>query len=78
MNQDKVTEKLRAGLFKPNCALGMKCFFIIPLPLSSQRLNRGTVLIDLFMRLGYITPDNEENYMKLATRTHGRFSYELW
>ncbi|KAF5350431.1 hypothetical protein D9756_008664 [Leucocoprinus leucothites] len=57
MNQDKVTEKLRAGLFKPNC---------------------GIVLIDLFMRLGYITPDNEPNYMALATRLRGRFRYSLW
>jgi len=57
MTQDKLIEKLRLGLFKPNCAL---------------------VLIDLFIRLGYITPDNEPDFMNIVTRLHSRFDYEQW
>ncbi|KAG6895797.1 hypothetical protein C0992_012461, partial [Termitomyces sp. T32_za158] len=51
----EVVQKMRAGLFKPNCAL---------------------VLIDLFIRLGYITPENEGDYMKIITRLHGTFDLE--
>ncbi|KAF9467223.1 nudix hydrolase 20 [Collybia nuda] len=54
---DDIIQKMRAGLFKPDCAL---------------------VLIDLFIRLGYITPENEPDFMKIVTRLHGRFDYERW
>ncbi|KAF9467226.1 nudix hydrolase 20 [Collybia nuda] len=57
LSQNAVIQKMRAGLFKPNCAL---------------------VLIDLFIRLGYITPENEPDYMKIVTRLHGQFDYERW
>ncbi|KAF9011786.1 nudix hydrolase 20 [Cyathus striatus] len=57
LTQDEILQKLRAGLFKPNCAM---------------------VLIDLFIRLGYITPDNESNYMQIVTRLHGQFNYDRW
>jgi len=57
LTQDEVTAKLRAGLFKPNCAL---------------------VLLDFFIRLGYITPDNEPEFMKIVPRLHGRFDYDRW
>ncbi|KAF5348027.1 hypothetical protein D9758_010035 [Tetrapyrgos nigripes] len=57
LTQNQVISKMRAGLFKPNCAL---------------------VLIDLFIQLGYITPDNEADYMKISTRLHGRFDYDHW
>ncbi|KAF5384444.1 hypothetical protein D9615_003403 [Tricholomella constricta] len=53
----EVIQKMRAGLFKPNCAL---------------------VLIDLFIRLGYLTPENEPDYMKIITRLHGTFDLERW
>ncbi|KAG6901825.1 hypothetical protein C0995_007532 [Termitomyces sp. Mi166 len=52
-----VVQKMRAGLFKPNCAL---------------------VLIDLFIRLGYVMPENEPDYMKIITRLHGTFDLERW
>ncbi|KAJ3874201.1 NUDIX hydrolase domain-like protein [Lentinula edodes] len=42
------------------------------------KANCALVLIDLFIRLGYITPDNEPEYMKIITRLHGRFEYEKW
>ncbi|TFK31260.1 nudix hydrolase 20 [Crucibulum laeve] len=40
--------------------------------------NCALVLIDLFIRLGYVTPDNEPEFMKIVTRLHGRFNYERW
>ncbi|KAG6836281.1 hypothetical protein H0H93_009553 [Arthromyces matolae] len=54
---DKVVQNMRAGLFKPNCAL---------------------VLVDLFVRLGYITPENEPDYLSIVTRLHGTFDFERW
>ncbi|KAI0074920.1 hypothetical protein K474DRAFT_1664824 [Panus rudis PR-1116 ss-1] len=53
----EVISKLRAGLFKANCAL---------------------VLIDFLINQGYITPDNEPDYLEIVTRMHGRFDYEHW
>ncbi len=43
MNQDKVTEKLRAGLFKPNCGLG-KWFT----PSTKPELNQAQCLLTFF------------------------------
>ncbi|KAI0787007.1 NUDIX hydrolase domain-like protein [Abortiporus biennis] len=53
----EVVEKMRAGLFKANCAV---------------------VLIDFMIRHGYITPDNEPDFLEIITRLHGRFDYERW
>ncbi|KAE9402651.1 hypothetical protein BT96DRAFT_879286 [Gymnopus androsaceus JB14] len=39
--------------------------------------NCALVIIDLLIRLGYITPDNEPDFMKIITRMHGRFEYDL-
>ncbi|TFK75586.1 nudix hydrolase 20 [Pluteus cervinus] len=57
LNQGEVIDRMRAGLFKPNCAI---------------------VLIDLFIRRGIITPENEPDYMEIITRLHGRFNYASW
>ncbi|KAJ7291805.1 nudix hydrolase 20 [Mycena rebaudengoi] len=57
MQQDEILGKMRAGQFKPNCAV---------------------VLIDLFIRLGYITPDNEPDFMRIVTNLHTQFDYERW
>ncbi|KIY49834.1 nudix hydrolase 20 [Fistulina hepatica ATCC 64428] len=57
LDQDEVVRRLRAGRFKPNCAL---------------------VLIDLFMRLGHITPENEPDYLRIQTRLHGDLCYHSW
>ncbi|KAJ7645804.1 NUDIX hydrolase domain-like protein [Mycena rosella] len=57
LDKAQVETAMRAGRFKPNCAV---------------------VLIDLFIRLGYITPDNEPDYLKIATALHTRFDYERW
>ncbi|KAJ7054781.1 nudix hydrolase 20 [Mycena amicta] len=42
------------------------------------KANCAAVLIDLFIRLGYITPDNEPEYMKIVTGLHTQFDYERW
>ncbi|KAJ7141559.1 nudix hydrolase 20 [Mycena filopes] len=40
--------------------------------------NCAVVLIDLFLRLGYITPDIEPDFLKIVTSLHTRFDYEQW
>ncbi|KAF7342958.1 Thiamine pyrophosphokinase [Mycena venus] len=40
--------------------------------------NCASVLIDLFVRLGHITPDNEPDFMRIVTRLHTQFDYERW
>ncbi|KAF8902550.1 nudix hydrolase 20 [Gymnopilus junonius] len=40
--------------------------------------NCGLVILDLFIRLGYITPDNEPEFMKIIRRLHGDFDYGFW
>ncbi|KAJ7732778.1 NUDIX hydrolase domain-like protein [Mycena maculata] len=57
MDKAQVEAEMRAGRFKPNCAV---------------------VTIDLFIRLGYITPDNEPEYLKIVTALHTKFDYERW
>ncbi|KAK7682760.1 hypothetical protein QCA50_014143 [Cerrena zonata] len=53
----EVEARVRAGLFKPNCAL---------------------VFIDFMINHGYITADNEPDFLEIVTRLHGRFDYEKW
>ncbi|KAF5392882.1 hypothetical protein D9757_000870 [Collybiopsis confluens] len=57
LDQTTVIAKMKAGKFKPNCAL---------------------VIIDLLIALGYLTPDNEPEFMQIVTRLHGRFDYDRW
>ncbi|KAH9474577.1 hypothetical protein JR316_0013039 [Psilocybe cubensis] len=40
--------------------------------------NCGLVILDLFIRLGYITPDNEPDFLKIINRLHGTFDYAIW
>jgi len=40
--------------------------------------NCALVIIDLLVRLGYITPDNEADFTQIVTRLHGRFDYDIW
>ncbi|KAF7291320.1 Thiamine pyrophosphokinase [Mycena indigotica] len=42
------------------------------------KANCAAVLVDLFVRLGHITPDNEPDYMNIITGLHTRFDYDLW
>ncbi|KAJ7446558.1 NUDIX hydrolase domain-like protein [Mycena latifolia] len=57
LDKDQIDSAMRAGRFKPNCAVA---------------------LIDLFIRLGYITPDNEPDFLKIVTALHTTFDYERW
>jgi thiosulfate reductase cytochrome b subunit len=36
------------------------------------------VLVDLFIRTGLLTPENEPHFLELTTRMRGRFEYERW
>ncbi|EIN13181.1 hypothetical protein PUNSTDRAFT_94168 [Punctularia strigosozonata HHB-11173 SS5] len=40
--------------------------------------NTALVLIDFMIRNGFITPDNEPDFVSILTRLHGRFEYERW
>lgn len=67
--------KMRAGLFKPNCAGGM--------PFTANYANQipqpvFPALIDFMIGHGYMTPDNEPDFVEIITRLHGRFDYERW
>jgi len=73
MTHDVIIQKMHEGLFKPNCALGSFKFAVLLIALILL-----SVLIDLLIRLGYITPDNEPDFMKILTRLHGTFDFERW
>ena len=73
LTEHEVIEKMRQALFKPNCALGT---YISSLFFHTDY--QSTVLIDFFMRHGYITPDNEPDYAEIITRLHGRFGHDKW
>lgn len=36
------------------------------------------VVIDFLIRHGYLTPDNEPDYLNIVTRMHTRFDQERW
>ena len=67
-------KRMKAGLFKPNCAVGELsptsratfAFFLNPHP----------VIIDFMIRHGFITPDNEGDFLDITTRIHRRFDFE--
>ncbi|KAF5325389.1 hypothetical protein D9619_009882 [Psilocybe cf. subviscida] len=40
--------------------------------------NCSVVIVDLFIRLGYIMPESEPNFMKIMTRLHSSFQYDMW
>ncbi|KAF7305599.1 Thiamine pyrophosphokinase [Mycena chlorophos] len=42
------------------------------------KANCAVVLIDLFLRLGYITPDNEPDFLRIVTGLHTQFDYDRW
>ncbi|KAJ7292148.1 hypothetical protein C8J57DRAFT_1044748 [Mycena rebaudengoi] len=47
--------------------------------MCAGRFNPGyTVLADLFIRLRYITPNNEPDFMRILTSLHSQFDYERW
>ncbi|KAA1472786.1 hypothetical protein DENSPDRAFT_839153 [Dentipellis sp. KUC8613] len=40
--------------------------------------NCGLVLLDFLIRKGYVTPDDEPDFMEIITRLHGRFDIDKW
>lgn len=39
--------------------------------------NCGLVIVDFLMRHGYVTPENEPNYLEIVTRIHRRFPFPM-
>ncbi|KZT26170.1 hypothetical protein NEOLEDRAFT_274168 [Neolentinus lepideus HHB14362 ss-1] len=72
--------------FRPKPLDGeVEAFELLPLDEVLKRMRLGlfkancaVVIIDFLIRKGFITPDNEPNYMEILTRMHSRFEYEKW
>lgn len=58
MDKDTVWHHILAGAFKPNCTLGTCTDTLTP------------VLLDFFIRHGWLTPDMEPDYTKLVALLH--------
>ncbi|KAI0772776.1 NUDIX hydrolase domain-like protein [Trametes elegans] len=63
----------------------VESFELMPLAKAVEHMRAGlfkyncaVVLIDLMVRKGIITPDNEPDYQEIVTRLHGRFDYDRW
>ena len=74
MSVDEVLSCMRAGEFKPNCALGASSFSFLGIALTVA----SQVLIDFLVRHGYLTPENEPRYVEINQRLHGQFDLERW
>lgn len=72
--------------FKPRPLDGeVECFELMSQERVIEKLragqfkpNCGLVILNLFIRLGFITPDNEPDFMKIITRLHGQFDLSKW
>lgn len=82
MPLEKVLRHMRAGEFKPNCAIGtfFASFSLFHRLVSSELSLTGmlTVVIEFLIRHGLITAENEPNLIEIITRLHGRFGFERW
>ncbi|KAH0831206.1 vacuolar protein sorting-associated protein 26-domain-containing protein [Lanmaoa asiatica] len=63
----------------------VESFDLLPLDVVIAKMKKGlfkpncaVVLIDFLVRRGYLTPDNEPNFMEIVTRMHTRFEFERW
>ncbi|THH05953.1 hypothetical protein EW145_g4423 [Phellinidium pouzarii] len=63
----------------------VESFELLPLSEVISRLHKklfkpncAVVLIDFLIHHGYITPENEPNFLEIVTRLHGRFGFEQW
>ena len=66
---------MKAGLFKANCAVGEFSHVAFHSPRSESP---HPVIIDFMMRHGFITPDNEGDFLDITTRIHRRFDFESY
>lgn len=76
MEVEEVVERMCKGEFKPNCAIVSSPVY----PLSPSPFGLGLsadvlvlrgwaqVLIDFFIRHGYLTPESDSRYLEVATR----------
>ena len=67
---------MKAGLFKPNCAVGE----ILSTPQSTFCPSKppSPVIVDFMIRHGFINPDNEGDFLDIITRIHRRFDLEAY
>ena len=69
-------KRMKAGLFKANCAVGEFSHVTFrSLPRSEPP---HPVIIDFMIRHGFITPDNEGDFLDIITRIHRRFDFESY
>ncbi|KIM60527.1 hypothetical protein SCLCIDRAFT_1216812 [Scleroderma citrinum Foug A] len=73
-------------IFQPEPSDGeVESFDLLPLDVVIDKMQQGrfkancaAVLVDFLVRHGYLTPDNDPNYMEIMTRLHGRFYHDKW
>jgi len=72
--------------FRPKPLDGeVEAFELLPLSEVIARMkqkrfkpNTALVLLDLFIRHGLLTPENEPNFLEIVTRLHGRMEIDHW
>ncbi|KIO11294.1 hypothetical protein M404DRAFT_994966 [Pisolithus tinctorius Marx 270] len=82
----KIPDDIDPMLFQPKPADGeVESFDLLPLHVVISKMKQGLfkancalVLIDFLIRHGYLTPENDPNFMEIVTRLHGRFHYDRW
>ncbi|KIJ63574.1 hypothetical protein HYDPIDRAFT_92194 [Hydnomerulius pinastri MD-312] len=82
----KVPSGVDPAPFQPRPLDGeVESFDLLPLDTVISKMRQGLfkancamVLIDFLIRRGYLTPDNDPDFMEIVTRLHGRFGYEKW
>ncbi|KAG6824934.1 hypothetical protein H0H92_005365, partial [Tricholoma furcatifolium] len=82
----RIPPDVDSKIFEPKPLDGeVESFELLAYPEVVRKLKMGLfkpncalVLLDLFIRLGYVTPENEPDFMKIITRLHGTFDLERW
>ncbi|KAF8548291.1 hypothetical protein OG21DRAFT_1449315 [Imleria badia] len=82
----KVPSDVDPTAFQPKPLDGeVESFDLLPIDVVVAKMKQGlfktncaVVLIDFLVRRGYITPDNEPDFMEIVTRIHTRFEFERW
>ncbi|KAI6026025.1 NUDIX hydrolase domain-like protein [Pisolithus marmoratus] len=82
----KIPNDVDPTLFQPKPADGeVESFDLLPLSVVIDKMKQGLfkancalALIDFLIRHGYLTPDNDPDFMEIVTRVHGRFHFDRW
>ncbi len=56
--------------WKPNCAAGKKRGKV-----KKQKLKKDTVMIEFMQRHGFITPDDERDYIQISYHLHRKLEF---